>query len=183
MKIGLDIDNVIANTFQELAIYFNRYMGREHTPPEVVEIMRHDKLRMIGYWFVTWRDKLLTRLTPLAGSRETIREWHAAHEIVLITSRMPVFNRQTKDWLNHHSIPYHQLHHAKEFNKYKKAGGCDVFVEDNLEECEVLADHCEKVFLMDQPWNRRRPGRNNIIRVADWRELKQLLARSNSPAV
>lgn len=174
MKIGLDIDNVIANTFSELAVYFNRYMGRELAPPEVVEVMRRDKLKMAGYWFITWRDKLLTRLTPLAGARETINQWHLEHEIVLITSRMSVFNRQTKEWLDRHSIPYHQLHHAKEFNKYKKAGGCDIFVEDNLEECEVLADHCETVYLMDQPWNRRQPKRSNIVRVAGWHELARL---------
>ena len=67
---------------------------------------------------------------------------------------------------------YHQLHHARELNKFKKAAGCDIFVEDNLEECEVLADHCGTVYLMDQPWNRREPRKRNIIRIADWHDLK-----------
>ncbi len=172
MKIGLDIDSVIANTFQELADYFNRYMGREHTPPEVVEVMRRDKLKMLGYWFATWRHQLLTGLTPLPGARETVRRWHASHEIVLITSRLPVFNRQTRAWLAKHGFPFHELHHAREFHKYKKAAGCAVFVEDNLEECEVLAGHCPRVFLLDQPWNRRPAKRSNIVRVSGWAELQ-----------
>ncbi len=172
MKIGLDIDNVIANTFRELAEYFDRYMGKEHTPPEVVEVMRRDKIKMLGYWFLTWRDQLLTRLTPLPGARETVRDWHTRHRIVMVTSRMPVFNRQTKQWLAGQQIPFHELHHAREFHKFKKAGGCDIFVEDNLEESEILAEHCEKVFLMDQPWNRRAPKHGNIVRVAGWAELQ-----------
>jgi len=174
MKIGLDIDNVLANTFSELADYFNRYMGREHTPPEVVEVMRRDKLKMLGYWFVTWRDQLLTKLTPLDGAQATVRTWHSRHEIVLVTSRLSVFNRQTRSWLAKHDIPFHQLHHAREFHKYKKAVGCDIFVEDNLEECEVLAGHCPQVFLIDQPWNRRPVRANNIIRVAGWAELSAI---------
>lgn len=174
MKIGIDIDNVITNTFEELSHYFNRFMRKEFTPPEAIEAMRKEKLKMVGYWFLTWRRGLLTQVKPIEGARETIGLLHAKHRIALITSRMPVFNRQTKLWLSRHDVPYHELHHAKEKHKYKKAGGCRYFIEDNLEEAEVLADHCEKIFLFDYPWNRR-TTRDNIIRVNGWRDIEALV--------
>ncbi len=175
MKIGIDIDNVIANTLVDLADRFNEYIGRELSPVEVVEVMRKEKFRMWGYWFLTWRKGLLTKVSVISGARDTIRQWHGGHKIVLVTSRLRILNRQTRFWLSENGIPYHELHHSKETKKHLKADGCEIFIEDNLEECEVLADHCRQVFLMDHPWNRRPIKNKNIVRVNGWSELKGLL--------
>jgi len=173
MKIGIDIDNVIANTFVDLFEYFNRYMGKKLEPVEVARVMKEEKLKMLGYWFVTWKDKLLSKVNPIEGAAEVLKALHADHTITLITSRMSVFNKETHEWLKKHGMSYHALHHAKELNKHKKAVGHEIFIEDNLEECEVLANHCKKVFLFDHPWNRKPIKGKNIIRVKNWREIKE----------
>ena len=36
MKIGVDIDNVLANTFDELSSHFNRFMGKEYAADETL---------------------------------------------------------------------------------------------------------------------------------------------------
>jgi uncharacterized HAD superfamily protein len=172
MKIGIDIDNVIANTFAELIPYFNRFMGKEFTPPEVIETMRREKGKMLLYYLSAWRNRAMITLSLIDGAAETIRHWHPQHQIKLITSRLPLFNRQTKEWLKKHQIPYHELHHAAERTKYTKAKGCAVFIEDNPAECEVLADHCERVFLFNHPWNSHSTAKKNIIRVKDWAEIR-----------
>ena len=174
MKIGIDIDNVIANTFAELVPYYNRFMGYESTPEEVVATMKRRKLKMLHYYFKAWQDKVMTKISVIAGAAETIKDWHGQHEISLITSRMSIFNRQTRQWLNNHSVPFHSLYHAKEKTKHLKANGCQIFIEDNFEECEILADHCERVFLLDYPWNRRATTKSNIIRVENWQQIKSL---------
>jgi uncharacterized HAD superfamily protein len=171
MKIGIDIDNVIANTFADLIPYYNRFMGYEAAPQEVVETMRKRKIKMLQYYFRAWRQRVMTKISLIDGAKETIQQWHPKHEISLITSRLSIFNRQTRSWLDQHSIPYHSLHHAKEKTKHLKADGCQVFIEDNFEECEILADHCERVFLFDYPWNRRPTEKDNIIRVKNWSEI------------
>lgn len=173
MKIGIDIDNVIAHTFQDLVVYFNSFMGKNHSPNEVLERMRKDRLKMLAYWWSTWRRGLLKQVSPIEEAVAAIREWHPSHSISLVTSRLPIFNRQTKEWLKKHQIPFHELHHAKETTKHKKAPNCRVFIEDNLKECETLADHCEKVFLLDYPWNRGEIKKKNIIRVNNWGEIQE----------
>jgi len=175
MKIGIDIDNVIANTFRDLLPHFNRFVGKEADPIEVIRMMREDKLKMLAYYFDAWRKRIMTRVTPMEGAAETIRDWHKQHAIKLITSRLTLFNRQTREWLHRHAVPYHELHHAKEKTKHTKAGGCHVFIEDNPDECEVLAHHCERVLLFDHPWNRREFSAKNIIRVKDWKEIRDLI--------
>jgi len=171
MKIGVDIDNVISNTFLDLANYFNEFMGKSAESKDVVEVMRKEKLKMLAYWLITWKDKLLTKVSPIEESADLIKKWHKDHEIVLVTSRISIFNKQTKDWLKKHGIPYHELHHAKEKTKHKKAKGCRIFIEDNIDECEVLADYCEKVFLIDYPWNRRKHDKKNIVRVKGFKDI------------
>ena len=175
MKIGIDIDNVIANTFQDLSGYFNQFMRVQADPIEVIRIMRKDKLKMLAYYFAAWKSKIMTQVSLVEGAAETIREWHNEHDIKLITSRLFIFNRQTRHWLQQHNIPYNELHHAREKTKHQKANGCEVFIEDNLEECEILADHCERVFLFDHPWNRVPVAKKNIIRIKNWKEIRNLL--------
>ena len=171
MKIGIDIDNVISNTFQDLAEYFNKFIGKTASAEEVVQIMRNEKIKMLFVWVKTWHEKVLTQIAPIDGAAETIKALYPDNKISLVTSRLSIFNRQTKSWLNMHKIPYHELHHAKEKSKHKKAPDCQVFIEDNIDECEVLAEHCERVFLMDHPWNRQK----NIIRVNNWKEIRDQL--------
>ncbi|MFA5839046.1 MAG: hypothetical protein WC890_00140 [Candidatus Margulisiibacteriota bacterium] len=175
MKIGIDIDNVIANTYQDLRHFFDGFMGRKVDPHETVRIMRTQKLKMWLYFLKAWQDKVMTTVTLIDGAAETIRHLHPENSIYLVTSRFSLFNRQTKDWLKKHNIPYHELHHAKETTKHTKVSLPDIFIEDNLEECETLSKHCGKILLFNQPWNQKPIKHANVIRVSSWEEIKKHL--------
>jgi len=177
MKIGIDIDNVIANTYKDLRDFFDGFMGRKVDPHETVRIMRTQKLKMWLYFLKAWKSKVMTTVSLIDGAAETIRSLHPEHSIHLVTSRLSLFNRQTKDWLNKHNIPFHELHHAKETTKHQKVNKPDIFIKDNLEECEVLAKHCGKVLLFNQPWNQKPIEQSNIIRVSNWKEIRDHLSR------
>jgi len=175
MKIGIDIDNVIADTYKDLSDYFHGFLGKRLSPHETVKILRENRLIRWKYFLHVWQKKIMQTVSLIEGAAETIQQWHPVHKIYLVTSRFSLFNRQTRDWLKKYDIPFHQLHHAKETTKYKKTGPCDVFIEDNPEECEVLADHCNRVFLFDHPWNKETSKKKNIIRVKNWEEIKKAL--------
>jgi len=175
MKIGIDIDNVIANTFADLIPHYERFMKQRSTPQQVIETMRRRKLKMLHYYFMSWQKRVMTTVGLIEGSAETIRQWHPDHQISLVTSRLRWFNRQTQEWLKKHNIPFDELHHAKEKSKHTKAKGCDLFIEDNVEECKILADYCERIFLFDHPWNRKELHKKNIIRVKDWQDIRNKL--------
>lgn len=173
MRIGIDIDNVIADTYKDLAGFFHAFLKKEVPSQDVVAEMRKRKLLMHLYFFKAWREKVMLTVNLIEGARETIQEWAKEHHIILVTSRFKMFNRQTKDWLAKHHIPYHELHHAKETTKHLKAGKTDIFIEDNFHECEVMADHAKKVLLFDRPWNQHKTTKPNILRVKDWHEIKK----------
>lgn len=53
-----------------------------------------------------------------------------------------------------------------------------VFVEDDLKNAKKLADICEVVFLIDQPYNEMKDGDQlpfNVIRVNSWKEIYSFL--------
>ena len=173
MKIGIDIDNVIANTFEELRDHFNKFMGHNYEAHEIVHALRANKVKTFFYNIDAWHKRVLEGVSPIAEAVEKLREWTKEHELNLVTSRLFILKNQTARWLSKHSIPYDKLFHMKEGTKFIKGRECQAFVEDNLEEAEILADHCPKVFLIDKPWNRRESGKKNIIRIKSWGEFKE----------
>jgi uncharacterized HAD superfamily protein len=183
MIIGIDIDNVIGDTFQDLTYYIHKFIGKKIEPIKMLEFMRRKTLRTFIFVFKAWRIKLLTKISPINGAAATIQRWHPNHKIILITSRSVIFRKQTEKWLKEHRIPYHELHHAKMGKKYKRGKECNIFIEDNLEECLILSDFCDKVILFNYPWNQSAKEINNIIRVNSWEEISAIVEKlSFSPA-
>lgn len=104
-------------------------------------------------------------------------------------SRIPIESLTTR-WLQEVEIPYDQL--TVEWGE--KDGGdlgssrrdrfsiseqrkIAAFVEDNLENAKRLSAVCQRVFLMDQPYNQVHPAEipNNIARVESWQEVYEAL--------
>lgn len=61
-------------------------------------------------------------------------------------------------------------------NQLKKQGGISFFVEDETEKAKKLAQICDIVFLIDQPYNQEELP-ENIIRVTSWERLYQELGK------
>lgn len=175
MIIGIDIDNVIANTFGDIGFFLKKYVDPNINPLKVIENVQHDKLKMASFYIKAWRMKLITKVTLIEGAAETISKWYPQHRIKLVTSRFILFKKQTRDWLKLNYIHYHELYHMKEGTKFKKSKGCDFFIEDNPDECEILADYCPKVIILDHPWNQRPLKKPNIIRVKNWQEIAAIV--------
>ncbi|OGC22763.1 hypothetical protein A2310_05400 [candidate division WOR-1 bacterium RIFOXYB2_FULL_37_13] len=146
MKIGVDIDNVLANTFDELSSHFNRFMGKEYAADEIVYALRENKFKTFFYNIDAWKKRVLEGVSPIEEAVQKIKKWSLEHEIYLVTSRLFILKNQTKRWLKKHNIPYNDLFHLKERTKFKKAKEYDIFIEDNIDECEIIADYCPRVF-------------------------------------
>ena len=97
----------------------------------------------------------------------------------------------TKDWLKKHEIQYDKItiESGSEYtpnprmwskSRFQSArkGNYAYFVEDELPKAKKLAEFCDIVFLLDQPYNQS--GENNeekiknMIRVKDWEEIYQI---------
>ncbi len=91
----------------------------------------------------------------------------------------------TREWLRKRHIVYDVLSvetGAASAVRFDYATAYGVFVEDNLKNALRMAGGCERVFLMDHPYNRAGDLPANIQRVRGWREIYDWLRKRNADA-
>lgn len=104
--------------------------------------------------------------------------YNSGYEIVIITDRpfgtTPEVSRKiTRDWLEQHSLRYHQLI----FSADKTCTWTDYAIEDKLENYDALDAVGTQVYLISRPWNQV-PGGDNRRRVDTLAEFTQAVFES-----
>lgn len=193
--IGIDIDNVIADSYPLFLAKFNEifktkikyeeifdfYYLEKHTGVKEPEVKKFIKKYIC-------HEEFQMNIPPEKGAIETIKRWIGrGHGIHYITSRPKVVRRVTEDWLKKHGFfskeatldifdsDSHYNKHRQEIIYYKKNQaknrGVNLFIEDSKEIAESLQI---PVFLFDRPWNKGKLTRN-IKRVKNWAEIDVML--------
>ena len=187
MRIGIDIDGVIANTQPLIERYAVRY--NDEVVRRGLQLHPH---KGVTYEMFDWTEEenrdfclnyleeavLQADLRPLA--LETIRDLHdAGHFIAIISSRaQPVFRtpyESTEKWLRDKGVPYDKLLVGTE----EKKGPClenklDVLIEDENKFILGVASPQTSVIIMDHPWNQGTSG-EFIVRARDWNDVPGLI--------
>lgn len=115
----------------------------------------------------------LCEMRPYA--KQVMDELNLHHNVHIVTSREKQFAELTRQLLIDHQIPG-TLHVLESFDKVTpaKSLGCQLFIEDNLEIAESLAEAGFPVLLMDCAYNRK-PLHQRIRRVSDWEEVETVI--------
>jgi uncharacterized HAD superfamily protein len=175
MIIGVDIDNVIADTEKELRRVIFEKMGlkldREditsYSLDNIAGIEREDLIDILGMFD---SGDIFLGLEVIDGARETLGMLKKSHEIVLVTSRPEGVREHTSIWLEREGIPYDKLLFASK----TKVNGVpyELFIEDQDKFACELAEDGTFVLLFDAPWNRH-VRHENINRVYTWEDVRK----------
>ncbi|WP_338832845.1 hypothetical protein MHLNE_15930 [Moorella humiferrea] len=167
MRVGVDIDNTIANLNAGLLKRFNVSL-KVYPSPELPE----------GFFATPEGMEALAEADPLPGAVETLRtfsEW--GHEIFYITSRPPLAISLTRNWLETRDFPRGAINFVPRGRKRLLAQACniDLFFEDDPREVKGLAGVVPWVCVPAWPYNTntRGPG---IYRFSSWQALFHDLA-------
>lgn len=108
-------------------------------------------------------------------AQRVMEELNSHHNLHIVTSREKQFAEVTQQLLTDHQIPG-TLHVIESFDKVTpaKSLGCQLFIEDNIEIAETLAEAGFPVLLMDCAYNRK-PLHQKIRRVSDWEEIETVI--------
>jgi len=175
MIIGVDIDNVIADTEKELRNVLLDTWGialdREDISDYALQNMpgiQGDVLDGLIKMFA--EGDIFLRLEAIDGAGETLRRLANSHELHLVTSRPEKVRPQTVEWLKTNDIPYHDLI----FSEKTKLNGVpyELFIEDQTNFALELAESGAFVLLFDAPWNRQLEH-VNIDRVYTWDDVRK----------
>jgi len=190
MKIGIDIDDVLADTLPAFIDYNNRHHGGARSLEHFHSARWED---VLGVTTDQLGDRLehffstpdFHAIQPTAGANEALRILGKTYELHIVSARWDVIVEPTKLWLATHfgglftGVHFAANHYtnraAARAPRLSKDGvlareGIDVLIEDSLEYAERCLAAGHGVILFDQPWNRR-ANDTRYYRVKAWSEV------------
>lgn len=197
LKIGIDIDNVIADSYPAFLSKFNEVFATQIKYEEIFDFYYLEKHAGISHVETKkFIDRLLVdeeiqlNIPPFKDVQKILSNWiKAGHKIHYITSRPHTTRDLTYKWLAKHGFllsgttldlfnaSQHFDKHRKEIMEYKKTvaqkKGVELFIEDSKEIAETMEI---TVLLLDRPWNKGKLPKN-VKRVKDWQEIDQYVAK------
>jgi len=185
MLIGVDLDDVLAESFSAMDKFHNKKYGTDLRKED------HFTFDLTKVWKAT-KEECQKRMTefndsayneniePIIAAQNGIKELAKKHKIIVITSRMESFKDKTEKWLKKHypdqNFDVHHANHYYGLNKHTKSHFCkklgvSVLIDDCLEYAIECAEENIKVLLLDNPWNQTDELPENVTRVKDWEDI------------
>lgn len=191
MLIGVDLDDVLADTFSNLIAFHNDNYGPYLTKDKfsswqlsnVFNITEEEAIKRV----LEFDDSCYFEgIKPVDGAVDAVNMLKQSNKLIVITSRLDNLLEKTEKWLekyfsNTFSKVYHTYHSwMGAANKKKKVEICldlkvDYFIEDSLDYARECAEKGVKVLLYDNPWNQCKELPENIIRVQNWKEIVSII--------
>ncbi len=110
------------------------------------------------------------------NAQEVISFFNNHHEICYLTARQKWLSEVTAKWLDKYQLPgEHFILGTHNKLPYAKELGCDLFIEDNYNVANELAEGGIKVLLLNCSYNIHKKIDRSIVRVNNWLDIKKAI--------
>lgn len=175
MRIGVDIDGVISDSYPLWLDELNRHYGKnipcvnDYNMHLAFEVSPED----MNEFFETNIERLLTMPEAIPGAKEGIEILRQeGHEIIYVTARTLDQKDFTERWFKQKGIHREQVIYTGFCSKLDavKQWGIEVFIEDYQKNAKLIAEYGVPVFLLDASYNQEElpPG---ITRCHSWEDI------------
>lgn len=199
MRIGCDIDGVLADFNQSFIRAIIRHTGRNlFADPPVLDCWDYPQKH--GYTDaeldIVWTDYITTNfwweLTPYKDTLSSLRALRQSrHEVYFVTARPTSAGLSvTRSWLqdvvgwDNWPMNFSTLLSTQK-GLCARALALDAFLDDNYDNCVDVywTSPTTQVFLFDRPWNRQYgPGNgSDFVRVGSVQEMLAILSAKSVP--
>ncbi len=186
MKIGVDLDEVLADFLSALIKYHNSVYR--------TSLIRED-FHSYDFWKV-WggtRDQAIQKvydfyktdyfksIDPVFGAQNAIKLLRQKNELFIITSRQKIVYEVTINWINEFfpnsfSDVYFADYYSNTSNLISKKNLCnnlgiDIFIDDVPKYILECTDSKIKALLFTAPWNKKFVLPENVYRVDSWNNI------------
>lgn len=188
LKVGIDLDNTVADFMSTATPLFKEYYGLEpdFTRPvyaieEIFGISPHNRPpRMVETLF---EGKHLFRELPPLGEgigqlAHKILDREEKTNVYIITARTPtdIIVEDTMYWLRNNGFVFTDVFFTSSKADLCKAMGMDVMMEDEIGHILALVKAGIRVVVRDQPWNSTRlldhfENKGRVKRAYNWQEM------------
>jgi len=180
LKIGLDIDGVVADSFPIFIKGLNKRYGKN-----LISLTNYDitveyesDWDDINQFFREEMETLFESPEPMEGALQGIQDLlSAGYEIVYITMRKPGDEeRITLKWLKKNKIPHAKVIFVGEMSKIDavRENNIDIFVEDSMSNALEIAAIGVPVILLDATYNQGNMPKG-VMRSLNWKQILETI--------
>lgn len=190
MKIGVDIDDTIADTNELLLVYADKY---DKLYKEGHGIIDKDCYKFNGMYDWTEEDRnhfletymveVFENVVVKKDVREVISKLRKdGHSIIFITTRDGNFIEDsytlTKNWLDKNEIEYDLIIAGdKRKSDYVELVGLELFIDDSIKNCVKVSEKGCEVLIFDTIYNREC---NDFKRFDNWLDIYSYISNKNN---
>jgi len=189
MKIGVDVDEVLAGFLSAFIEYHNVEYGTslvrgDFSSYNFEEVVGGTKEEVIGKICDFHKTSYFFGIKCIEGSQEAIGRLSLDNELSVVTARQSSVEGVTRSWIGEYfSGCFGEVHMA---NHYPSDGspsrtkreicdsyGIEVLVEDSLNHALDCLTSERRVLLFDMgyPWNQAKDLPEGMVRVHSWKEV------------
>ena len=180
MRLGIDLDGVVANFTQGWMNFYNRDFGSNlrfedsQNWGDLVDLTHFDNIREFWDWSSDLNGhSVFWHLDPFPGAIEALRSLvDDGHHIIVITTKPSFAVGDTHEWIECHRLPAAEIHILED----KWLIDADVYLDDGPHILRPLVHHrpdrtvCRYV----RPWNTPVEG---ALDVHDFDEFREVVDR------
>jgi 5'(3')-deoxyribonucleotidase len=177
MRLGIDLDGVVADFNGGWTRFYNRQFGTSLTADSVKRWNQIPDLTHFRHMGEFWRwaaaldgASLFRHLETFPGAVEALEDLAADHEIVIVTTKPLFAVDDTLEWIAEKQLPTTEVHITEE----KWEVDCDIFLDDGPHVLPgLVAGRPESVVCRYvRPWNDPVPG---AVDVQGWDDFRQVV--------
>lgn len=187
MRIGIDIDDTISDTYEVSFAYAQMYTINELKRDAKIQnssISHHFYLKDMHHWdndeeMNFWHEhygEIIKQVNPFTFAVDTIKKLkEEGNEIIIITARWPEENADisgiTLEWLKRNHIEYDDIIlNVNDKAKVALDKKIDLFIDDSFQNCVDVANAGIKTYMMESRTNK---GLNHekVSRVYSWPDI------------
>ncbi len=177
MRIGVDIDGVVSDSYPCWLTELNLHFGKNVTVIDDYEMHLAFEVSRdtMNDFFTCNAERLLMIPKPITGAKEGIETLlREGHEVIYITARTPKEKDVTVRWLTQCEIPHE--HERVLFAGFSsklelvKLWGIEAFIEDYQVNAKLIAESGVPVFLLNASYNQKELS-TGITRCHSWDEI------------
>ena len=197
MKLGFDIDGIVADMAKAMVEHMNKEFNLNHTPEVfkkhkifdneyVDDSEENEKVADSIFKGVIENPEAIITIEPHEDAKEAIKKLvRAGHSIHFITARAQFLRESTTEWFRINKIPFDSIHvvgkNGRRGNLVSKGQtarilNLDFFIDDFIDHLGDMYKYKNRwrkgVGLFTRPWNINEPfDASRFIRFNEWNEV------------
>ena len=183
MRIGIDVDDTITNTYDYLIPKIGEYYNVDSDnllkrALSYDDFLNNDEFPNFSIYAGENYQKFIYEVPVKKGAVEYInRLKEEGNEIIIITARHAgEYDNPyeiTQDYLLKHQIPFDKIIiGALDKGKVSEEENIDIFIDDSINNCLKVKNHGIETLLFDARFNRHN---KDLRRVNSWKEVHEII--------